>query len=170
MNDYKNSPEGRRVAEKYKDIINLQRPHSSRPRMDGVQRAKIFSPYDALNGFEEEIADVNREKREVKRIDLSDEAKAVLSDKLLQVQKGMTVSVRYFVAGKDKNTGNYVLLTGVVNRIDPVFRTLEIMQEDRHADDTGKIEKSLPTVIKFDNLTDISSSEIKDTDEYPGKE
>lgn len=170
MQDYKNTPTGRRTAEKYKDIINLQRPASSRPHMDGVQRAKIFSPYDALTGFDEEIADVNRETREVKRVDLSDEAKAVLSDKLLQVTKGMTVSVRYFVPGIDKNTGNYTTITGIVSRIDTVYRTLEITQRNTHTDDTGKIEKVLPTVVKFDDMADIVSPDIKDIDEYLGIE
>lgn len=170
MEDYKNAPTGRRTTEKYKDIINLQRPASSRPHMDGVQRAKIFSPYDALNGFDEEIADVNREKREVKRVDRSDEEKAVLSDKLLQVRKEMTVSVRYFVPGTlDKSTGNYMTLTGVVHRIDPVYRTLEIAGQEKH-DDAGRIEKSLPTVIKFDDLLDVTGTEIKDIDEYLGIE
>lgn len=54
--------------------------------------------------------------------------------------------------------------------IDPVYRTLEIMQNNTHTNDTGKIEKSLLTVIKFDDLADVSSLEIKDIDEYLGIE
>lgn len=133
----------------------MERPHSSRPHMDLIQRAKIFSPYDALRGFDEAIDAADERMREVKRVDLSDEQKELLSDKLLQVRKGMKVSARYFAPDKDKNTGNYVNITGVIIRIDPVERTLAI--RDRTADTTGgKIEKVPPTVIKFDDLVDVS--------------
>ena len=40
----------------YKDIINLERPRPSfRERMKLENRAKIFLPFAALKGFEEEI-------------------------------------------------------------------------------------------------------------------
>lgn len=166
--DYKDTPNGRATAEKYKDIINLQRPASHRPKMDHIQRAKIFSPYDALRGFDEAIEASDEKEKEVKRIDLSDEQKAVLSDKLLQVRKGMKITVQYFSAASG-GKGNYVTSEGVVSRIDPVYRTIEI--EERAADTTGgKIEKVLPTVIKFDDLKDVSSPEIKAIDEFLGIE
>lgn len=43
------------TARKYSDIINMERPVSRHPRMDLVNRAKIFTPYDALRGFDEAI-------------------------------------------------------------------------------------------------------------------
>lgn len=40
----------------YKDIINLERPRPAfRERMKLENRAKIFLPFAALKGFEEEI-------------------------------------------------------------------------------------------------------------------
>ena len=46
MTDYKNTPEGKIVAQKYADILPLSRPEPSykHPRMTLSNRAKIFSP------------------------------------------------------------------------------------------------------------------------------
>lgn len=53
----------------------------------------------------------------VKKVELSDEEKNDLSDKLLQVKKGMKVVVRYFVKAAE-STGKYISLTGTVVMID----------------------------------------------------
>ena len=59
MDDYKDTKEGRIVAAKYADILYLSRPEPSilHPRMSVSNRAKIFSPFAALRGYEEEIAE-----------------------------------------------------------------------------------------------------------------
>lgn len=61
MEDYKNSPAGREAARKYADIIGLERPQSEEslrrhPRMSLANRAKIFSPFAAVRGYDEPIA------------------------------------------------------------------------------------------------------------------
>lgn len=58
MTDAKDTPEGRTVAEKYGDILHRARPEPSRkhPRMALGNRAKIFSPFAALRGFDEELS------------------------------------------------------------------------------------------------------------------
>lgn len=63
MTDPKDTPEGRAVAEKYGDILPLARPEPSpkHPRMALGNRAKIFSPFAALRGFDEELS---RERRD----------------------------------------------------------------------------------------------------------
>ncbi len=45
---------------RYDDIINLDRPVSTRPRMSVVDRAKIFMPFAALKGYDEAIGDMQR--------------------------------------------------------------------------------------------------------------
>ena len=60
MEDYKNTPEGRDVTRKYADILALSRPDSEEsrrrhPRMSLENRAKIFSPFAALRGYDEEL-------------------------------------------------------------------------------------------------------------------
>lgn len=165
MEDYKNSPEGRRAAEKYASIINMDRPDDGHPKMDLVQRAKIFSPYDALRGYDESIASVDETVQEVKRPILSEEEIDVLSDKLLQVKKGMVVSLSCFEARSGPDSGDIVEMKGTVESIDPVYRTLTLAPEV-HKSDAGKIEKALPTTILFDDLLDVASPEIKDIDVF----
>ena len=100
MPDYKNTEEGKNVARKYADILNSSRPEPSykHPRMSLSNRAKIFSPFAALRGYEEEITAEGRDHLRVTKIELSEEDKGTLSDKLLQVRKGMTITVRFFEA------------------------------------------------------------------------
>ena len=54
---------------------------------------------------------------------------SALSDRLMQVTKGMSITVRYFKEDtahpEIPAVGNYVTLTGKADRIDPVFRTLQ---------------------------------------------
>ena len=58
MADFKNTKEGRLVAQKYADILRLSRPEppAKHPRMSITNRAKIFSPFAALRGFDDEIS------------------------------------------------------------------------------------------------------------------
>lgn len=121
MADFKNTKEGRNVAQKYADILHLSRPEPpvKHSRMALSNRAKIFSPFAALRGFDDEISSEGASKLLVKKVELSDEEKNNLSDKLLQVKKGMKVVVRYFVKTSE-STGKYISLTGTVVMIDPV--------------------------------------------------
>ena len=100
-------------------------------------------------------------------VELSDEEKNALSDKLLQVKKDMKVVVRYFVKAAE-STGKYISLTGTVVMIDPVYRELKVMQDsDRKA--VG-IEKELPVVIPFDDIADLSGEGITNIEDYLGIE
>lgn len=138
MADFKNTREGRNVAQKYADILHLSRPEPpvKHPRMALSNRAKIFSPFAALRGFDDEIFSEGASKLLVKKVELSDEEKNDLSDKLLQVKKGMKVVVRYFVKTAE-STGKYISLTGTVVMIDPVYPkeddTMEIVVKQKRA-------------------------------------
>lgn len=104
-----------------------------------------------LRGYDEQLAEEKqRTERVTKRI-LTEEEMSDLSDKLMQVTKGMTITVRYFVEDtahpEIPAVGNYVTLTGRVESIDPVFRTLQIAK----------------VVVPFEDLVEVSgdkSSEI----------
>ena len=146
MSDYKNTEEGKNVARKYADILNSSRPEPSykHPRMTLSNRAKIFSPFAALRDYEEEIAAEGQDHLRVAKIELSEEDQGTLSDKLLQVRKGMTITVRFFEAentglsisgtpaGTDAPLGCYRTITGAVDRIDPVYRELQIRSDDKN--------------------------------------
>ena len=141
--NYKNTPMGKAVQKKYADILHGSRPEPSyrHPRMTLSNRAKIFSPFAALRGYEEEIAAEGEEHLKVTKIELSEEDKGKLSDKLLQVKKGMEVTVCFFEADDVEpaifdtpaeparsatHLGNYRTVTGIVNHIDSVYRELKI--------------------------------------------
>lgn len=169
MADFKNTKEGRNVAQKYADILHLSCPEPpvKHPRMALSNRAKIFSPFAALRGFDDEISSEGASKLLVKKVELSDEEKNDLSDKLLQVKKGMKVVVRYFVKAAE-STGKYISLTGTVVMIDPVYRELKVMQDsDRKA--VG-IEKELPVIIPFDDIADLAGEGITNIEDYLGIE
>lgn len=169
MADFKNTKEGRLVAQKYADILHRSRPEppAKHPRMSITNRAKIFSPFAALRGFDDEISNEGAKKLLVKKLELSDEEKNNLSDKLLQIQKGMKVVVRYFVKTTE-NTGKYMSLTGTVIMIDPVYRELKVMQDSDRK--TVGIEKELPVVIPFDAIADLAGEGITNIEDYLGIE
>ncbi|RRF96835.1 MAG: hypothetical protein DUD27_02745 [Lachnospiraceae bacterium] len=56
----KTTPTGIATAAKYADIIAMPRPELHHQRMDILNRAKIFAPFDALRGFDEEIDEVDK--------------------------------------------------------------------------------------------------------------
>ena len=43
----------------YDDIINLERPESKFPKMDIIDRAAQFAPFQALNGFSDDIKEAS---------------------------------------------------------------------------------------------------------------
>ena len=98
MENYKNSKIGQETAQKYGDIIEMERPQTEEslrkhPRMTLQNRAKIFSPFAALRGYDEQLAaEKQRTERVPKRI-LTEEEMSALSDRLMQVTKGMTITV-----------------------------------------------------------------------------
>lgn len=161
MENYKNSKIGQETAQKYGDIIEMERPQTEEslrkhPRMTLQNRAKIFSPFAALRGYDEQLAaEKQRTERVTKRI-LTEEEMSTLSDRLMQVTKGMTITVCYFaedVAHPEiPPMGNYITLTGKAENIDTVFHILQINK----------------TVIPFENLLEISGDDIMEIDDYLG--
>ena len=161
MENYKNSKIGQETAQKYGDILEMERPQTEEslrkhPRMTLQNRAKIFSPFAALRGYDEQLAaEKQRTERVTKRI-LTEEEMSTLSDRLMQVTKGMTITVCYFaedVAHPEiPPMGNYITLTGKAENIDTVFHILQINK----------------TVIPFENLLEISGDDIMEIDDYLG--
>ena len=74
MENYKNSKIGLETAQKYGDILEMERPQTEEslrkhPRMTLQNRAKIFSPFSPLRGYDEQLAaEKQRTERVTKRI------------------------------------------------------------------------------------------------------
>ncbi|MCD7890135.1 MAG: YolD-like family protein [Oscillospiraceae bacterium] len=154
----------------FDEIIDMERPWTEEtlkkhPKMSPQDRAKIFAPFAALRGHSERLGEEDVKMLRSERMELSEDEAAMLSDKLLQVKKGMTITVVYFQPDSENGDIGYnVTATGTVSNIDPVYRILKI--------DTGRTNEkgSVDEVIKFDDLLDVSGSEIVDIDKYLGTE
>ena len=161
MENYKTSKTGMETARKYADILHMERPQTEEslhkhPRMTLQNRAKIFSPFAALRGYGEQLAEEKQRTERVTKRVLTKEEMSNISDRLMQVTKGMTITVCYFVEDtahpEIPAVGNYVTLTGKVESIDVVFRTLQIAK----------------VVVPFEDLVEVSGEDIMAIDAYLG--
>ena len=100
-------------------------------------RAKIFSPFAALRGFDEELSEESARTRLVPRAGLAEEEQAALSAKLAGLARGQQVTVRYFHADPlcqtDPPLGRYRTVTGTVRGVDWTARVLRLDLEGGHA-------------------------------------
>ena len=143
--DYKNTPEGRAVQSKYADLLSLSRPAPIKSRMTIQNRAKIFSPFAALRGYEDEIASEGKDHLKGKQIELSEELKELLGNKIGQLRKNQLVKVKYFT------DGYYEDLPGRVDSVDAINKELRI-----YTGVTNTIGKELPTIIPFEDILEVN--------------
>ena len=154
----------------FDDIIDMERPWPrdmlrKHPKMSPQDRAKIFAPFAALRGHSERLGEEDVKLMRSKRTELSEDEAEILSDKLLQVKKGMTVTVVYFQPDNENgDVGFDVTATGTVTSVDVVYRSLKI--------NTGRTNEKGPVdeIIKFDDLLDVSGKDIVDIDAFLGIE
>lgn len=112
---------------RYDDIIHLDRPVSPRHApMPRQSRAAQFSPFAALTGYDDAIAET--ERLTTPRIELDDSRRAILSDRLARLRRGDEAAITYFVYDDYKSGGAYVTVSGPVKTVDPVTHTVT-MQE-----------------------------------------
>ena len=146
--DYKNTPEGRAVQAKYADILPLSRPAPIKARMTTQNRAKIFSPFAALRGYEDELADEGREHLKGKRIELSEEQKELLGKKISLLQKGQAVRIKYFT------DGYYEEVDGRVDAVDVIAKELHL-----YTGMPNDIGKELPAIIPFEDVLEVNPNQ-----------
>lgn len=77
--------------------------------MDKVQRAHIFSTFDALKGFRELLKE--QERVIVPKRMLSEDDFEILNQKIHAVEKGMMITLVYF------DNGDYIEQTGRVSKL-----------------------------------------------------
>jgi hypothetical protein len=125
------------------------------PQMPTGKRAKIFSPFAALRGFDEAIDD--KKKTYIDKIELNEEAQNVLNQKLVHLneltrnlriarENRVIASVTYYVPCSDEFheaygcRGSYETVKGIIWKVDPLLtRTLTV----------GDLE------IEFSDISDI---------------
>ena len=96
----------------------------SHAKMSRLDRAKQFSPFAALKGYETALR--VKAKVLVPRIELSEEAQIELDRKLHMIAKGDLVTVIYFHRFAGSDVGEYLQITGKVSRLEPERRILQI--------------------------------------------
>ena len=109
------------ITHQYDDIICLQRPDSGRrARMSLYDRAAQFSPFAALTGFNDAIAETGRQTQD--RIELDRDALDRLDEQmqgLLEVLDSQPeAEVVWFRYDERKAGGSYVTTTGHVKKVD----------------------------------------------------
>lgn len=100
-------------------------------KMPIPDRAKQFMPFAALKGLPDALA--AKEKIAVEKVELSPEMAEELDRKMHRVKQGKIITVIYF------KEDEYLQITGMVARLDPSSRILQIVN----------------TKIEFDNILDI---------------
>ncbi|MDD4495467.1 MAG: hypothetical protein PHV32_14200 [Eubacteriales bacterium] len=113
------------MKKEYDDIINL--PHhvsTTRPHMKAIDRAAQFSPFAALTGYDAAVKETARLTDE--RIELSEDMKTVLSDRLQIIADRMKeqpeIAIIYFQPDAKKNGGAYITAISAVKKIDEYER------------------------------------------------
>lgn len=105
--------------------------------MDRIQRAHIFSAFDALKGFREMLKE--KERVIVSKRMLSEDDLEVLNQKVHAIEKGMMITLIYF------DNGDYVQRTGRVVKVNFDEQYIQIIKSK----------------IPFKSIVDIQADELE---------
>ena len=111
----------------YQDILYQQRPLSRHPKMSVENRAKLFTPFSALRGFDIEILTQEQGRLLVPQVVLASDREEEIYRLLNGLHQGDWVTVSYFVPVKTiggQPMGEYTVMSGEVKRVDSVEQLL----------------------------------------------
>lgn len=118
---------------KYDDIIEL--PHHvsrSHPHMPVSDRAAQFSPFAALTGYDDAVAETARLTDS--KHELDEYEKEMINEKLQivldNISENPSISITYFIPDKKKSGGSYITASGSVQKIDN-YKHFILMQDNR---------------------------------------
>lgn len=114
-------------ATAYRDMIHLSRPISRHPKMSVENRAKLFTPFSALRGFDIEILTKEQDRLLMSRVTLGTDQQELIRRRLNDFRPGQRVTVTYFRLVKELEgipLGEYVTQTGKVRRVDAFYQVL----------------------------------------------
>lgn len=127
---------------RYDDIIEMPH-HVSRkhPQMSLSDRAAQFSPFAALTGYEDVIAESARYTD--RKAELSEDEKAEIS-KTLAESIGNPIVITLFIPDDKKSGGRYEDIECTIKRFDDSNGTLVLSDRSRiRIDDIMKVEKKV---------------------------
>ena len=111
----------------YQDILYCSRPVSRHPKMSIENRAKLFTPFSALRGFDIEIFPQPQDRLLVPQISLASDREEEIYRVLNGLHQGDWATVTYFVPVKhiaQQLLGEYTVVSGEVKRVDDVEQLL----------------------------------------------
>lgn len=111
----------------YQDILYCSRPVSHHPKMSIENRAKLFTPFSALRGFDIEILTQEQDRLLVPQISLASDREEEIYRVLNGLHQGDWATVTYFVPVKhiaQQLLGEYTVVSGEVKRVDDVEQLL----------------------------------------------
>ena len=111
----------------YQDILYCSRPVSRHPKMSIENRAKLFTPFSALRGFDIEILTQEQDRLLVPQISLASDREEEIYRVLNGLHQGDWATVSYFIPVKtigNQTLGEYTMVSGEVKRVDDVEQLL----------------------------------------------
>lgn len=135
----------------YEDMIHLSRPISHHPKMSVENRAKLFTPFSALRGFDIEILTKEQDRLLVSRVTLGTDQQELIRHRLNDLQPGQKVTVTHFALVKELEgipLGEYVTQTGQVRRVDDFYQVLVL--------DSG--------VVAFEDIRELEVQNVEGAD------
>lgn len=111
----------------YQDILYCSRPVSRHPKMSIENRAKLFTPFSALRGFDIEILTTEQDRLLVPQVMLSADQREAIWRALNALQKDDWVTVTHFQPVKSLDgqlLGEYAVSSGTVKKVDDVEQLL----------------------------------------------
>lgn len=111
----------------YQDILYCSRPVSRHPKMSIENRAKLFTPFSALRGFDIEILTQEQDRLLMPQISLASDREEEIYRVLNGMHQGDWATVTYFVPVKhiaQQLLGEYTVVSGEVKRVDDVEQLL----------------------------------------------
>lgn len=126
----------------YQDMIHLSRPISRHPKTSVENRAKLFTPFSALRGFDIEILTKEQDRLLVSRVMLGSDQQELIRHRLNDLRPGQRVTVTSFRLVKELegiSLGEYVTQTGKARRVDDFYQVLVL--------DSG--------VVAFENIREL---------------
>lgn len=130
-------------ATAYRDMIHLSRPISRHPKMSVENRAKLFTPFSALRGFDIEILTKEQDRLLVSRVTLGTDQQELIRHRLNGLRSGQRVTVTYFRPEKELEgilLGEYVTQTGKVRRVDDFYQVLVLDSDVVAFEDIRELE------------------------------
>lgn len=122
------------MTHRYDDIIELPHPVSkNHAPMPMAERAAQFSPFAALTGYGDAVAETARLTQE--RIELDESRKFQIGAALARAQERIREQPEavlvYFLQDALKEGGSYVTALGRIRKIDPLAQTLTLADGTR---------------------------------------